>query len=213
MLFSNQQFTEENISKIIKEVIKIDLKDNLTFSVEGIDFIRDEDDYGGFRIKILGKLENIRQTIPLDIATGDPVTPASEFHDYKTLYDKKTITLKSYNIETMIAEKIHTIFVRGLLNSRYKDFFDIYILNKLKKDQINREILKHAFNNTFEYRHTPFSSKKIQILLSSISENQRMKNGWQNFQKKNTFARGLSFADTIESCYIIVNTKGSHNQR
>jgi len=213
MLFSNQQFTEENISKIIKEVIKIDLKDNLTFSVEGIDFIRDEDDYGGFRIKILGKLENIRQTIPLDIATGDPVTPAFEFHDYKTLYDKKTITLKSYNIETMIAEKIHTIFVRGLLNSRYKDFFDIYILNKLKKDQINREILKHAFNNTFEYRHTPFSPKKIQILLSSISENQRMKNGWQNFQKKNTFARGLSFADTIESCYIIVNTKGSHNQR
>jgi predicted nucleotidyltransferase component of viral defense system len=204
MLFSDHHFSEENITKIIQEIINIDLKDNLNFSIEGTEAIRDEDDYGGFRIKILGMLENIRQRIPLDIATGDPVTPAAEFYDYKTLYNQEIIKIKSYNIETMIAEKIHTVLVRGLLNSRYKDYFDIYILNKLKREHINPKILEKALKNTFEYRHTTFDSNTIQKLLSSIKENSRMKKGWQNFQKKNAFSRGLTISDTIDACNDIL---------
>ncbi|HPE41246.1 MAG TPA: nucleotidyl transferase AbiEii/AbiGii toxin family protein [Bacteroidales bacterium] len=204
MLFSNQQFTEGNIIKIIREILNIDLRDSITFSIQETETIRDEDDYGGFRVKITCMLENIRQKIPLDIATGDPVTPVAEVYDYKTLNNQEIIKIKSYNIETIIAEKIHTIYVRGLLNSRYKDLFDIYILGRLKKDQINPVNLTSAYKNTFNYRKTVFDPKRIRETLKSISESKRMKNGWHHFRKKNTYAKDLSFSDTIEACFNII---------
>jgi predicted nucleotidyltransferase component of viral defense system len=161
MLFVNQELTEENIINILTEIIKIDLKDDLILSVESTETIKEDDDYGGFRIKIKCMLDNIRQIIPLDIATGDPVTPGAKLYDYHTLTENKSISIKTYNLETIIAEKIHTIFVRGEFNSRNKDFFDIYILNKLKRDQIDVKVLKEAFKNTFRYRQTDLRIEAI----------------------------------------------------
>jgi len=205
MLFVNQDFREENIVNIMTEIVEIDLKDNLKLTVESTELIKEEDEYGGFRIKIKCMLDNIRQIVPLDIATGDPVTPGANIYDYHTLTENETISIKTYNLETIIAEKMHTIFVRGNFNSRNKDFFDIYILNKIKREQIDVDILKESFKNTFEYRQTDLSIKDIREVLTSIAENPLMKSRWSSFTKKNTFAAGLSFFDTINAGLDILN--------
>ena len=205
MLFVNQDYREENIVNIMTEIVEIDLKDNLKLTVESTELIKEEDEYGGFRIKIKCMLDNIRQIVPLDIATGDPVTPGANIYDYHTLTENETISIKTYNLETIIAEKMHTIFVRGNFNSRNKDFFDIYILNKIKREQIDVDILKESFKNTFEYRQTDLRIAEIRDVLTSIAENPIMKNRWSSFTKKNTFAAGLSFFDTINAGLDILN--------
>jgi len=205
MLFVNQDFREENIVNIMTEIVEIDLKDNLKLTVESTELIKEEDEYGGFRIKIECMLDNIRQIVPLDIATGDPVTPGANIYDYHTLTENETISIKTYNLETIIAEKMHTIFVRGNFNSRNKDFFDIYILNKIKREQIDVDILKESFKNTFEYRQTDLRIAEIRNVLTSIAENPIMKNRWSSFTKKNIFAADLSFFDTINAGLDILN--------
>lgn len=75
--------------------------------------------------------------MPLNIATGDPVTPYPIKYEYETLFGAEKIPLMSYNLETMLAEKIHTIYVRGITNSISKDFYDVYILMKLRSKEID----------------------------------------------------------------------------
>src|SRR6056297_2641385 len=204
MLFVNQDYWEENIVNIMTEIVEIDLKDNLKLTVESTELIKEEDEYGGFRIKIKCMLDNIRQIVPLDIATGDPVTPGANIYDYHTLTENETISIKTYNLETIIAEKIHTIFVRGNFNSRNKDFFDLFIILKMRREQINPKVLKMAFKNTFAYRETEFDVTEIRKILNSISEDMSMKSRWQNFIKKNPYAQGIQLSDTINACFNIL---------
>ena len=110
VLLKGYEMKQESVLKLLNEVVAVKVDDGVLCSVQSIEPIREQDDYGGFRIKILCQLENIKQIIPLDIATGDPITPAPVVYEYKTLFDNRKISLLSYNFETMLAEKLHTIF-------------------------------------------------------------------------------------------------------
>ena len=156
---TGQDLEERNLTDIIKEIISVPVEDNITFEFESISPIRDEDEYGGFTFSLTGHLENIRQTLNLDIATGDPITPNAVLYKYKRLLEKDTLDFLAYNLETVISEKMQTIYNRGLLNSRNKDFYDIYIIYKLKWNEINISDLKSAFKKTFEYRKTIFTKE------------------------------------------------------
>lgn len=112
-------------------------------------------------------MENIRQIIPLDIATGDPITPGEISYEYKSIFNDNFFEICAYNIETMLAEKIQTVYKRGVFNSRSKDFYDIYLVYHLKKEEIDFERLKKACQNTFEYRNTDFNIDSILTVLNN----------------------------------------------
>ena len=103
--FKNAEFTEENVVKMIKEIILIDISDNAKINFLGVEKIRDEDEYGGFRINLMIELYEIKEKIHIDVATGDPITPKEISYKYKTLLDNKVLTVWAYNIETVLAEK------------------------------------------------------------------------------------------------------------
>lgn len=146
--------TKENIKEKFEKIL-LDRNDNgITYEIQKIEEIRKEAEYGGFRITVLCKLENIRQTIPLDIATGDPITPSEISYEYKSIFSDRRFEICAYNIETMLAEKIQTIYQRGVFNSRSKDFYDVHILYHLQKEEIDFEHSKKACQNTFMYRNT-----------------------------------------------------------
>ncbi|WPC08105.1 nucleotidyl transferase AbiEii/AbiGii toxin family protein [Globicatella sp. PHS-GS-PNBC-21-1553] len=104
----------------------------IEYEIQKIEAIRNQDEYGGFRLSILCKLNNIRQVIPIDIFTGDPITPKDIEYEYQSIFGNKTFQISAYNIETILAEKIQTLYQRGIFNSRNKDFYDLYILRKFQ---------------------------------------------------------------------------------
>lgn len=131
-LLRKLDLSRENIVNIIKEVASINIDDGIIFEFQSINEIREEDEYGRYNVTLLGRFENIKETVNIDIATGDPITPNAINYEYKCLLDNDVLKFKAYNYETIIAEKMQTILFRGIANSRSKDFYDLYIIHKLK---------------------------------------------------------------------------------
>ena len=120
--------------KILNEILNIDLNDGTTFNIVNITDIREESEYGGNKYNIIGKIENIKVQLEIDISTGDKVTPREMKYKYQSIFENKSIIINCYNLETILAEKLETILRRGKFNSRMKDYYDVYyILNNDKK--------------------------------------------------------------------------------
>ena len=166
-LFHKQSLSEENVQQQLDDILT-ESKEAIQFSIQSITAIKESDDYGGYRATILCQLENIKQIIHLDIATGDIVTPQPITYDYKPIFDDENFPIIAYTIETILAEKLQTIYSRSFLNSRSKDFYDIYILSKLKKDDIDFVQLKLACERTFSYRDTELDFNNIIELLKTF---------------------------------------------
>lgn len=188
----------ENVIKIVKEVASTDIDDGVAFEFQSIDEIRQEDDYGGYNVTLSGKLENIKETISIDIATGDPITPNAINYEYKCLFDNDVLQFKAYNYETIIAEKLQTILFRGIANSRSKDFYDLYIIHKLRWDSVDISILKKAFENTCAYRGTIFAKEEAIKILESISRDSIMEERWNAYRKRNKYVEGIGFKEAID---------------
>lgn len=200
--FKNADFTKENIVKMIKEIISIDISDNAKISFHGIEEIRDEDEYGGFRINLMVELYEIKEKFHIDIATGDPITPKEISYKYKTLLDNKTLTVWAYNIETLLAEKIETILNRLEVNGRMRDFYDIYLIYTREWKKINKKHLKQAFDNTFKKRQF---YGEINTNLNTIKGSEILRKRWQNYANKYDYAKQIKFDEIIKCIENIIS--------
>lgn len=175
---------KESIVRVLKEILSIDLKDSVKFDIVNVTDIRQEDEYGGNKNHITGRINNTKVTLEIDISTGDKVTPRELKFKYHLLFEDRSILINSYNIETIISEKIETILRRGKYNSRMKDYYDIYFfLTKLKND-INQSVLKQAINNTFTKRESFEYLNDYEDIIKSIIGDERIKSLWQFIQRK-----------------------------
>lgn len=120
--------SKQTIHQIIKEIALIELNDNLKFELESIKSIHEVGDYENFRIVLLAVFSTVRVRLKLDITTGDIVLPNEIDYSYKLMFEEREILIKAYNFNTIISEKIETILARNILNSRMRDFYDVYIL-------------------------------------------------------------------------------------
>lgn len=204
-LLRRETMDDNRLRKIFTDIIAIDADDSITFEISDISPIRDEDAYGGFSILLTGHLENVRQSFHVDVATGDPITPKDIEYSYQSLISNETIAFRAYNLETVVAEKLQTILSRGMLNSRCKDYYDIYIINQLQRKNISILDLKKAFVTTCQYRKTPFEKEESLLILEEISRSNILQTRWKNYAKKSSFAKDVPFEATIESCKEILD--------
>ena len=195
--------TESTIRNILEEAFNCS-NNGINYTIEKISNIREKDEYGGFRIMVLCRLDNIIQKVPLDIVTGDIITPNPIDYKYSSVFSSDEIMINTYTIETIIAEKLETIISRGFLNSRSKDFYDLYIIYKLKYEYINIEILLSACERTFYYRGTKFDINEINGILFNLKEDKTFLNRWAAYQNKNSFVEGLEFQLVINSIIDLV---------
>ena len=189
------EFTEENIIKMINEIINIDVGDNVKFKIEKTETIRDEDEYGGLRITINFMLENIKDKFHIDLATGDPIYPRPDNYRYESLIGDEVYKVWSYNLETVLAEKIETILSKLETSSRMKDYSDIYLIYKLKFDTIDKEKFRKAVEKTFKKRK--FDADLI-ANLNIVKESKVLKDKWISYSRKNSYARDVEFEDTLK---------------
>lgn len=204
-LLRNLAFAKDNVKTVFENIIKVEVDDLITLDFVSINDIREEDRYGGFNVSLLGKLENIKVLVSIDVATGDPITPSAVTYKYNCLFDNETLNFAAYNFETIVAEKLQTILSRGVLNSRSKDFYDLYIIYKLRFYEVDKKQLKIAFANTCKYRNTIFSKEEVVSILQDIRQNETISNRWESFIIKNSFASGVKFKETLTSIFDIVD--------
>lgn len=196
---------KENIESIFKEILSIDLEDKVSFEILDIKDIREDDEYGGFKVNIMANMENLKIHLAVEITTGDKITPREIEYNYNSIFENKKIPILAYTTETIIAEEYQTIITRGILNTRMKDFYDIYVLISKNKDILNIQNLRIAIKNTFEHRKTEINILEIQEIITEIEKDKDMKNLWKNYQKNATYANEIKFDDLFESLNFITS--------
>ena len=206
-LFSKMNLSEETVHQQLEDILgKFD--EDISFTIQSVTAIKESNDYGGYRASILCQLENIRQVIHLDIATGDIVTPQPITYDYKPIFTSEQFPIIAYTIETILAEKLQTIYSRSFLNSRSKDFYDVYILSKLKKSEIDSQQLLTACQRTFDYRGTELDFDKFINLLETFKTDSTQNHQWENYSKKYSYTKGITFNDVLtEMTDLLVTIK------
>ena len=189
--------SKNKIVKILNEILSIDLKDGTKFDIVNVTDIRQEDEYGGNKYHITGRINNTKVNLEIDISTGDKVTPKELKFKYPLLFENRSILINSYNIETILAEKIETVLRRGKYNSRMKDYYDIYLfLTKLKND-IDINILKEAINSTFTKRNSFEYLKDYDVIIDSIINNERIEKLWGIYSNKYKYAKCININEIL----------------
>lgn len=185
--------SEEKMVQVLNEILSMDINDGVKFEVVDVTDIREDDEYGGNKYHIVGKLENLKVALEIDISTGDEITPKELNYEYISLFEDKKIQIDTYNIETILAEKIQTILVRGKYNTRMKDYYDIYFFLTKLKSEINQDIFKKALNNTITQRDSLDYLMDYEIILNDIEQNDRMHTNWNSYRKKTKYAENIEF--------------------
>ncbi len=144
-----------DVEMIISNIIAIPIDDGVSFRIKRISEIMEEADYPGVRVSMETKFDGVIIPLKIDISTGDVITPKEIRYRFNLmLEDQVTIEVWAYNLETVLAEKLETVISRNVTNTRMRDFYDIYILQKLHGEQLNKEILWHALVATARKRGT-----------------------------------------------------------
>lgn len=191
------------ITKVVNEIISIDLKDNIKLEIENIKDIREEELYSGFNINLKAEFDDLRTNLMIDITTGDVITYKEVQFEYKTLFDNEIVNIMTYNYETIIAEKFEAIISRNIDNTRMKDYYDLYMFVNLKWNDIDKTILRKAIFNTSEKRETLNYIENADKYIELINEDSKLKSLWKNYQNNYAYAKDISFENTIAAIKVI----------
>ena len=186
------KFTNSNIIKMITDIINININDNVKLNIIKTEPIRTEDEYGGLRITIVFNLENIKDQFHIDVATGDPIYPGPTSFNYESLIDNEVYKVWSYNLETVLAEKIETILSKLETSSRMKDYYDIYLIYKFSKIDIAK--FRKAVEKTFEKREF---DADLATNLNIVKNSKILREKWASYSRKNNYAKNISYDETI----------------
>lgn len=196
---------KEKMIKVLNQILSINLNDGVKFDVIDVTDIREEDEYGGNKYHIVGRKDNLKINLEIDISTGDEVTPRALKYKFPLLFEDKTILINSYNIPTILSEKIETILRRGKFNSRMKDFYDVYYFLNNLKNEIDMNILKEAIKNTFIKRDSFEYLNDYEKIIISIKSNEKIKNLWQIYSNKYKYANNINIEKILDMLLKVIN--------
>lgn len=184
---------EQDARAIIEKICAVHVEDGVTFKITSVKEIMEEFDYPGIRMMIEANLERLRQPFKIDMSTDDAITPRAIHYEYKLLFEDRTISVLSYNLETLLAEKMQTILSRGLANTRMRDFYDVYEIMSSKAEQVDMNVLKKAFESTCVKRETAFNEEEVNIILDKIKVDSGLEEMWNRYRSVNYFVNELEW--------------------
>lgn len=193
--------SKDKMVNVLNKILSINLNDGVKFDIVSITDIREEDEYGGNKYHITGRVNSTKVNLEIDISTGDKVTPKELKFKYPLLFEDRSILINSYNIETILAEKIETVLRRGKYNSRMKDYYDIYFFLTKLRNEIDINILKDAIDTTFTKRESFEYLNDYSEIIKSIIDSDRIKTNWNSYSKKNSYANNLE----VDQIMLLLN--------
>lgn len=201
----NLPLTENSVREAFEKICSIETDDGITFYFDSIAPIRDDDEYGGYRVGFFARFGKINAPMSMDVSTGDVVTPGATKHLFSNILEESTnFELWSYPIETVLAEKIETILSRGTDNTRPRDFYDVYMLSTFSYDD---NTFKKAFTATATHRGSLEKISNSKEILDTISKNPEMNKRWVNYSHQMPYANGIAFLETVNAVLNVLKDK------
>lgn len=193
----NLNLSAEDALRVVNQVKDIDLDDGVSFEVKDVSNIMDEMEYPGIRVTMNATVGRLITPLKIDISTGDVITPRAIEFNYDLLLEDRSISLWSYNLETILAEKLQTVLARGILNTRMRDFYDIRMLLDTYEDKVNKAVLKDAFAATCKKRGTDHLQEQAEEIIKIIEANEQLQVLWRAYEKKYSYAADIDYASVI----------------
>lgn len=191
------EMSRENLIHIFEEIL-CSKTDGFSFSVDKLEPIRQDDEYGGFSLKLNATFDTLKEVVFIDITTGDKITPREITYSMISIFTNESIKIWTYNLETVLAEKLETIISRGLASTRPRDRYDLFTLYKLRKEEINLEVLKNALENTAEKRKSKDTIYNWEEQVRGIELSDYQKELWIRYQRQFKYAKDISFDNSVQ---------------
>ena len=193
----NLNLSAEDALRVVNQVKDIDLDDGVSFDVKDVSNIMDEMEDPGIRVTMNANVGRLITPLKIDISTGDVITPRAIEFNYDLLLEDRSISLWSYNLETILAEKLQTVLARGILNTRMRDFYDIRMLLDTYEDKVNKAVLKDAFAATCKKRGTDHLQEQAEEIIKIIEADEQLQVLWRAYQKKYSYAAEIDYVSVI----------------
>lgn len=190
---------EGEIVSVVKEILSVNVDDGIEFIFRSIEPIREDDAYSNFRVHLMAQYGKINAPMRIDITTGDAITPAAVQYSYPLTFENKSIPIMAYTLETVLAEKYETIIRRNIGTTRARDFYDLHMLYRHRKDGMRPDILKSAVLHTAGKRDSLDEIKDWRDILHDIREEPALYRLWENYAKENSYASALTFAEVLDT--------------
>ena len=205
----------EDVEMIISKIISIPLNDGVLFRIKRISEIMEEADYPGVRVSMETKFDGVITPLKIDISTGDIITPREIKYNFNLMLEDRTIEVWAYNLETVLAEKLETVISRNVTNTRMRDFYDIYILQKLYGEQLSKDVLWDALVATAKKRETleQIETEDIDEVFDEIQSSSVMENLWKAYQRNYSYSADIpwhTIMKSIRTLYEIIS-KNTYN--
>lgn len=197
--------TQDKLTMITEQILAVPTNESFSFQLVSIGKIREVDEYPGLRIKLRANFEKIHEMVSIDVTTGDKITPKEISFGFKSMFSDDEISVLSYPVETILAEKIETILSRGIGSTRPRDFYDVFILSKLRGTEIDYGVLSVAFKNTRLKRNSVFQLEDYRKIMTNIENSEFQQNLWKKYQQQYSYAGEISFTEIVNSVLSVIN--------
>ena len=183
----------EEIENLISAIVSVPIDDGVKFQLKSISEIMDEAEYPGIRVSMTTTFDGVVTPLKIDISTGDAITPREVRYSFKLMLEDRSIDIWAYNLETVLAEKLETIITRTTTNTRMRDFYDIYILDQLHGNTLNRQTLYDALLATAKKRGTERHLAEAVDVLNEVESSPVMQKLWESYRRKCSYAADLEW--------------------
>ena len=200
----NYDLSFESTKAMIEEIAHIVLNDGVSFEIKGVTQIMDEMEYPGIRFAIDSYVGRMITPIKIDVSTGAAITPRAVEFDYRLMLEDRSISVLSYNLETVLAEKLQTILARGILNTRMRDFYDVHALVSAYRNTIDKATLRQAFVATCKNRQSENVIENATKIYGTIASDEELTSLWNAYQRKYPYAKDIGFNRVLESLKLLL---------
>ena len=202
----------EEIENLISAIVSVPIDDGVKFQLKSISEIMDEAEYPGIRVSMTTTFDGVVTPLKIDISTGDAITPREVRYSFKLMLEDRSIDIWAYNLETVLAEKLETIITRTTTNTRMRDFYDIYILDQLHGNTLNRQTLYDALLATAKKRGTERHLAEAVDVLNEVESSHVMQKLWESYRRKFSYAADLEWSiimRAVRSLYALSEKESS----
>ncbi len=199
---------ERYVADVLAVICNVDVGDGMSFELERIESIREDDEYANWRAHIRVKYGRINAPVKVDITTGDAIYPPQVRHSLDLMLDQGTINVLSYHPTTVLAEKLETVLHRGEANTRARDFYDLYVIPRYSAQVISGDDIHEALLRTSGKRGSRSFIARWRDTLDDLRKSSIMHQVWNSYRAETPYAKEITFEETLDSIAALMVSAG-----